>query len=256
MRIDYFRPTEDMFTLSGNFFSTVPHAHEGVELIYVKSGHIHTVMSGVSYTLTAGQLHVVFPNSIHHHKNTDADAMFCIFPISTLPEFKNTLYNKVPHPPVLPNPNPEAIEFLEKLVYSKEKYKPEARRGILMAAFSLILEDLTLIDSDAAQNARIGEILAYCDTHCTENLTLDSVAKSLLISKSTISHTFSEKFRIGFRDYINSCRLRQSLRLLTQDDLSVTEIAYASGFESIRTFNRAFKKEFQLSPLQYKKTLL
>lgn len=45
-------------------------------------------------------------------------------------------------------------------------------------------------------------------------------------------------------------RLDRALRLLRTDGAPVTEIAFASGFQSIRRFNDAFKKRFGMSPSQ------
>ncbi|MBR5507608.1 MAG: helix-turn-helix transcriptional regulator [Clostridia bacterium] len=84
-------------------------------------------------------------------------------------------------------------------------------------------------------------------------ISIDQISKDLKISKSCISHTFSEKFRIPFRTYINTLRLREAVKLLENTSKSITEIAAESGFETIRTFNRSFTQSFGISPSQYRK---
>lgn len=252
MKVDYYRCDYDMLIVQQcDLYTSIPHAHEGVELIYAKTGNRQTFLNGTEYTLQAGNILLIFPNSVHYHSNAVGETLLYLFPLSTLPEFNATFLKKYPKNPVLRHPNPEAIALLEKL--NTSKYSPVVRRGLLLAAVAMILEDISLLETGIVESSKAGEILEFCNSHYTENISLDSVAKNLLISKSCVSHIFSTKLNIGFRDYINSLRLRHALPLLKQDNLSVTEIAYLSGFESIRTFNRAFQKNFHITPLQFKK---
>ena len=57
---------------------------------------------------------------------------------------------------------------------------------------------------------------------------------------------------ISYKDFINSLRVEHACKLLTKD-ISVTEVAYASGFTTIRTFNRAFLKHVGMTPRDYAK---
>ena len=97
------------------------------------------------------------------------------------------------------------------------------------------------------------KILNYCSLNYKENISVDDVANALSISRSTVSHTFGNQLKVGFCDYINMLRLVEARELLRNSDLSITEIAQNTGFETIRTFNRAFLKERGISPSQYRK---
>ena len=57
-------------------------------------------------------------------------------------------------------------------------------------------------------------------------------------------------------DYINSLRARCAANMLLTEDLSMTEIAMRSGFESLRTFYRVFKSNYNCTPSVYKKKKL
>lgn len=67
---------------------------------------------------------------------------------------------------------------------------------------------------------------------------------------------FSRFFRrvVGkyYRDYLCDLKLGRALRLLIESDLSISEIAYASGFDNISTFNRAFRIKRGLSPREFR----
>ena len=58
---------------------------------------------------------------------------------------------------------------------------------------------------------------------------------------------------MNFCDYINSLRLVDAVNMLGNENASITEIAYASGFSTLRTFNRAFLKYYGVTPSEYKR---
>ena len=56
-----------------------------------------------------------------------------------------------------------------------------------------------------------------------------------------------------FRDFLNVYRLESAVRLMDETDKKLVEIAYASGFQSLRTLNLCFRLHFGLSPSEYRK---
>ena len=62
----------------------------------------------------------------------------------------------------------------------------------------------------------------------------------------------SSKLHIGFNDYINSLRVSNACKHLLNSDRSVTEISEIVGFNTLRTFNRAFFKQMGVTPSQYR----
>ena len=99
----------------------------------------------------------------------------------------------------------------------------------------------------------VSQILQYCTARYKENITVKEVAEKLHLSRSSVSHTFSNRLSMSFCDYINSLRLNDAVYLLKNKNYPITEIAYMSGFPTIRTFNRAFLKKYGVSPSGYKK---
>lgn len=55
-----------------------------------------------------------------------------------------------------------------------------------------------------------------------------------------------------FYDYLNFRRMRAAEELLSSPDYSITELALASGFPSISTFNRVFKAKHGCTPTEYR----
>ena len=97
------------------------------------------------------------------------------------------------------------------------------------------------------------QIIDYCLKNYKEPLSVDDVASALNISRSSVSHIFSSRLAISFNDYVNSLRLSDAVKLLKNSNDSVTDIASKVGFGTIRTFNRAFLKQYGMSPTSFRK---
>ena len=73
------------------------------------------------------------------------------------------------------------------------------------------------------------------------------------MSKSHFHKTFKNTLGISPIDYINSEKIKFSKTLIKdRQDLSISEIAFYSGFNSISYFNRQFKKLELMTPQQFK----
>lgn len=96
-------------------------------------------------------------------------------------------------------------------------------------------------------------ILVYLDQHFQEDISLESTAKEIGISKYYLSQIFSSKLHTSFPSYVTARRLDYAEKLLTTTSKSVTEIAFESGFTSQRTFFRSFQEVYGTSPHQYRK---
>ena len=62
-----------------------------------------------------------------------------------------------------------------------------------------------------------------------------------------------DKLGLRFNDYVNSLRISEACRYLVHTDHSITEISEIVGFNTLRTFNRAFMKQLGISPSEYRK---
>lgn len=84
-------------------------------------------------------------------------------------------------------------------------------------------------------------------------LSRDALIKRLNIGKSIFINRFQYCFDMSFRECINRLRLKESVILLEQSDLSIEEIAEKVGFGTVRTFQRQFMAMYNISPKDYRK---
>lgn len=244
----------NLITLSPKQLLAPPHAHEGVELTFILGGESNVYIDGIKHVLKQGDVLVNFPNAVHWHDDysKNLNCFIILFPVSTLPQLKKVFLTKKPSFPIIKNIDNNIINLIVNINTYQGELKNEVNQGLLLTAVSMLLDKLELTDKPVLDN-KVNEIFNFCDENYNKNLTIEEVAKHLYISKAYVSYIFSKILKINFRTYINSIRLGKAIKMLTETNLSITEIAFESGFESIRTFNRVFKNEMKVTPLQYKK---
>lgn len=96
------------------------------------------------------------------------------------------------------------------------------------------------------------DVCNYITAHCTEEISVESVATLAGFSKFHFCRLFKQFTGYSFYEYLNIQRISYAERLFMNRDLSITDIAMQSGFNSISTFNRIFKEHKQCSPSKYK----
>ena len=96
-------------------------------------------------------------------------------------------------------------------------------------------------------------IIKYLSEHYSEPLGLSGLSRALGVSQSHISHTLARRLHTDFRSCLNLMRLDRACDLLRTREDSVTEIAYECGFESVRTFNRVFQKQYTQTPTVWRR---
>ena len=92
----------------------------------------------------------------------------------------------------------------------------------------------------------------YVEEHYEDEISLGSAAEVACLEPRYFSHYFHSKVGICFSDWLSRFRVSKAMELMgTKDDL-VLDIALDVGFGSLRTFERAFRKQTSLTPLQFK----
>ncbi len=87
-------------------------------------------------------------------------------------------------------------------------------------------------------------------------LTLEHLSKLINYPKHSVSRVINESMGTNYNDYINRYRIdyaKHELVNKTKQNLTIAAIAYESGFNSISTFNEAFKKFTGKTPSEFKK---
>lgn len=232
-----------------------PHIHPHLELIYVNSGTSLATADNKQYRLSDGDLFLTFPNQIHfYHDETPIDAYMLIFVPDLFSDFKDIFQNKTPVSPVLhgdqlPGDMAEQLVKIREWLNIDDYFSLICAKGALLSLLGEILPRMALTDSPADQDS-IKRLLIYCTKNYLEPLSLELLSRELHLNKYYISHILRERMNMSYKDFINRLRVEHACKLLTKD-AHITEVAYASGFTTIRTFNRAFLKHTEMTPREY-----
>lgn len=242
-----------------------PHLHKHIEVVCMLSGEAMAIIDSEEYPLRGGDVLISFPNQVHSFVCDGSERyLLLIFDANFLPEYTDQFAMSIPSSPVVRDvlnrkPHLTALFRMLTLLSGRNErdnpFREPTRRGYLLALFGELFREMRLEPPKGADAHVLKEIVNYCMRNYTSDLSLSVLESELHVSKYYISHLFSERMNIRFNDYINSFRVSAACRYLEQSDKSVTEISRLVGFNTLRTFNRAFAKQVGVTPSAYKKRL-
>ena len=125
--------------------------------------------------------------------------------------------------------------------------------GILFQIMAMLFDDINFQESNWGKNSVVDEVKFYLDINYAEKIKLQDVAKSFGIHPNYLTRIFHEKYGISPKQYLISLKLKKARRLLTTTELSVSVISSSLGFDDQLAFSKIFKKEFAVSPSEYRK---
>jgi AraC-like DNA-binding protein len=102
---------------------------------------------------------------------------------------------------------------------------------------------------------RLDQVLKFVEENYAQPLSLKEVAEVANFSVYHFTRFFKDTTGMTFLQYLNSYRISRAVKDLGKSEDSITEVAFRSGFGSIKTFNRVFKQLKGCSPTEYKKKI-
>lgn len=248
-------PIIDCFTAYG--LVDAPHIHKEIELIYVLNGTAGGTVGNESYRMEPGDLLVVFPYQTHHYTYNPQDSnnefLVMIFPTHSLSEMEEMfVLNDLESPVLHITKDSLPDQFFRQMQTVQGPYAQTQICSYLNLALSYLMPTISWKERKPMENTA-ESILQYCSRHFTENITLDTIAADLHLNKYYISHTINKYTNMNLNTIINSFRIELACRLLHLTDKKIAHIAQDVGYDSLRSFNRAFMTLNQLTPMEYRK---
>lgn len=99
---------------------------------------------------------------------------------------------------------------------------------------------------------KVKKAIAYLDLNYTADISREGLAASLDMHPDTLGRSFKIFTGRKINDYLNERRVREVAEKLCDSEVNIIELAFAAGFESLSTFNRAFVKVFDMTPTEYR----
>ncbi len=152
-----------------------------------------------------------------------------------------------------------AVDFLKSLARQSDSIPATAQSAMARIAADLIALALSPPERHAPalwhskRQALLQSILNYIDQNCTTaGLGVESVCRRFGMSSRTL-HRLFESEGMTFSQAITTRRLNKCAETIrTNPERSIASIAFAGGFGDLSSFNRQFRKQFDLSPREYR----
>jgi AraC-like DNA-binding protein len=216
------------------------------------------------FVLEEGDFAVVFPNVLHSYQENagrHCRAILALCKLDTAGEYRQIIARKQPKFPVIRSTelHPDIVYVMKSLLLLEQgrnnqiEYENEVASAYVQLVFARYLRQVVLRNNNELQTPDMMiSLLSYLGERYLEPISLDDVASHLGVSKFCASRAFGRKIGISFSKYINTLRIDYSEKLLRGTEDSITTIAFGSGYESVRTFNREFKNIVGMTPREYR----
>lgn len=246
------------------------HWHNSIEIIYVLKGTLNIQIDTDSFTLNEKEVEIINSDESHEIQGLD-DNKVLIFNID--PFFFEKYYKDINNVFFYTNSNDaedqNGIEYEElktllsqmlcEYVQKLEDYDEEIEEILITLLYHLVnnfhylTHEKEELKEKTDQLARYHRISKYIYNNYNNNITLQEIAKKEFLSPHYLSHEIKYATGYSFTDLINLTRIEESIKLLLDTDLSISEISDEIGFSHVRYFNKNFKYYYNCTPLQYRK---
>ncbi|MBO5232328.1 MAG: helix-turn-helix transcriptional regulator [Clostridia bacterium] len=235
------------------------HLHDHIELAIMLNGRTKAFADDKGGILCEGHAFISFPNQVHYFLDEfgESDNVLFIFPPNKIPAFNKVFSKKLPLEPIAGIDLEKILPVINIALSAKDTNTPYSETVIencLSIILAHIFENMELDNVKKRNISAIQSILLYCGDHYNEDITLEKIAENTHMSKYYISHIFSKEIGISMPEYINTLRIRDAEILLQKGEMSITEVAFAVGFNSLRSFNRHFFAQTGKTPRQARNT--
>ena len=237
---------------------TTKHFHSGIEFLLVIKGDLTIEMDGDVYHLKQNDIILINNRDVHSVKS-NSDSLSVALHIDV--EFLEANCNDILTRYYICNSAREEHQDQERfklirqnliqimLLMFKKDFGYELK--IMSKIYSLLNHVILNFPVSKHGNLakrhdpddRMGRILSFVNDNFHENITLNQLAKDEFISIHYLSKLFKSKTGVNFSDYIAELRIDNALKELLRTDTPINKIALNSGFPSIQSFNREFKKK-------------
>ena len=241
-----------------------PHFHKNFEIIVCTKGVCRLNVSEREYILTEGQAAFIMPFQIHSFQTEKSASVRCTTLrkalILTLAEVLN---GSIPDTPVF-TPSPETFNYFCEQAFllfgnnsgMMDRISPPFKRlktkGILYSIESEFLEQATFRKTVETE-AIVTKVLEYISENFKNNISLHQISESTGYNYQYLSRTFNYTMGTKFKKLLNQYRLEYALYIVHDTNRPITEIAFESGFQSVRSLNRVCYETFGCSPTELRK---
>lgn len=253
------------------------HTHDFYELVIVLNGTAIHMVNQEEYLIQKGDVFVLSGSIAHGYRNTSD---FHICNVMFRPEYfypqmldvkrsvgfhalfviepQRTKDNKFQSRLRLSMATYEQIYPLLASMIHTITYQPFAYQTQLYAHFlqliTILCNEYTLLSEQRNDGVlNLARLVSFMENHFQEPMTVPQLAQLSGFSERHFTRLFQATYQISPLQYLLKIRIRHASSLLRLSTLSISEIAYACGFEDSNYFSRQFHKTMGYSPKEYRR---
>ena len=243
----------------GGDWHSVPHTHNHTELFFIVSGRGQFLIQNQVFPVGVNNLVIINPNVAHTEDSLNAQPLeYIVLGIEGIElattENSNGQFCILDHL--------ESVEFSSCLrnILREMELKNTGYEDICQAYMEILIIRLMRTTSLSVQsgpqtvsgNRQCAFVRRYIDLHFKEPLTLEQLSGEAHMNKYYLSHAFKREYGVSPINYMISRRIEESKYLLTETDLSMSQIAQLLGFSSLSYFSQVFRRTQSVSPKEYR----
>ena len=258
-----------------HYFNTV-HWHPYVEVLISLCDGNEATVNFTRYRLDRDDIAVVYAGDLHAVHYVREDSFLILqFPLALLTVI-GQLNSVLPrlsrlHRFHFEPGQPERAQVrdcagaISRHYFSDDPFREVLVYADLLRLFALIgrqcvqsgAENTVAETSTERANLRLmTEACLYISENCAKPLTLDDVAARVGVSRSHFAHLFKSFTNMTFVDFLTQERVKLAETFFMNPRMRMTDIAFESGFSSISSFNRSFRKVKGCSPTEFRATMI
>ncbi len=221
------------------------HFHRCFELLSVISGKLSVTVDDQNYLLREGELILIFPNQLHSFETLDNSLLnIIIFSPELIDDFSVKYAGCAPENPVIRTYYITLDKILTTNIF--------ARKSLLYHICGLYIDQCSMAKRTLSEKTSLlHTILTFVGEHFHEKCTLQELSANIGYEYTYLSKYFKSSMKISYTAYLNQLRIREACKLLQKQTLSISEIAFQCGYDTVRTFNRNFIRITGKTPSAY-----
>ena len=247
------------------------HWHYSIEILYVIKGSINLYIDSEKYVIKENQIEIINIDEVHSLDSNDPYNKVIRFQID--PYFFEKYYGDIENMLFYTNSSEkdaqlgdeyeELREYLSQIyceaVQKQDDYDEEIEDILvkllyhLINNFNYLIYENEELKFNKEQLQRYHSISKYIYNNFEKNLTLQDISNKEYLSTHYLSREIKYSTGYSFTEYLNLIRVRESLKLLLDSDMTLSEISEEIGFSHTRYYNKHFKLHYELTPLQFRK---
>lgn len=222
-------------------------------------GRVRTIKPGEIYIINTEEIHSILANKMESYKGYALQISYEYLK-ECYSEIDSIYFKQVKEPVVLK----KMITYIKKISndykIKNTHYSLKVGSTLLMMVYTLLTEqkarrnDAKIIVSDKYRE-RIIEVVNYIGDNYKEDITGEFLANYFNLSYGHLSRLFKKHLKITIKEYLTIVRLNKCKCELINSDYSIIQIALENGFPNIQSFYKAFKKEFKVTPVEYRRNI-